>query len=108
MKAVHVFLDADLRCGHDGLLMLAAKKQVMIQTLAPGSVALFFNVSKNKAKALCGNGLLSYARFEGGITIDALNIFPDAARPGEKLQFSVSVRRQIMKALGEKISVEAA
>lgn len=108
MKAVHVFLGADLRCGHDGLFSMAMKAKVDVRTMAPGTVVLFFNEKKTKIKAISPNGVLSYAKFDQGIRPSSLDAFPDASHPGETMMIPYSVRRRLNEVLGVKEMLKAA
>jgi hypothetical protein len=104
MKAMHCFIDSDLRCGHDGLSRIASKAGVRIEALAPGSMGIFFNTKLTKAKVLSSNGVMAYARFDGKIpSVKSLNVFADAVRPGETL----TIPRYVLKKIEEVLGVES-
>jgi hypothetical protein len=100
MKAVHLFLDTDMRCGHYGLFLVAKKSKVLIQTLRPGEAVIFINTAKNKIKTFGPNGVVSYLRVDKGIRPTSFDSFTDAVSPGMKMQFSPSVRAELLQALG--------
>lgn len=106
MKAVHLFVDIDMRLGHDGLFLVAKKAGIDIRTLSSANAVLFFNTNKTKVKAYSSNGLVSYARFDEGITPKALNVFADAVQTGLELEFNRETRINILKALGIKLKEE--
>lgn len=67
---LRVFLNVNLRAGHDGLTKLAKDHQVKTSDLEPGSYIVFINAAKNKLKLYAANEVIAYLRLGKGRSID--------------------------------------
>lgn len=100
MIAIDLFLDVDLRCGHDGLAELLRNKRISLSKVSINSCVIFINKSKTGAKLLSAGGVLCYAKFPKGITPASFDIFEQAFNgAGSSFSFDAKVRKQIIKAL---------
>src|SRR6267142_4284345 len=84
MKTVEVFIGADMRCSHRGLVKLAKDNGVHVDDLQPGDAIVYVNMRKNRVKTLSYNGVLSYLNLEGTrrtVDLDALSMIPQALDP---------------------------
>lgn len=104
MKTVEVFLGADLRCSHQGLIELAAKHGVMIKNLKPGEAIVYINAKKDRLKVLSWNRVLSYVNFTGDrkLDLDALSEIPKAISPDGTMDYKKALRVTLQKKLGQK------
>lgn len=100
MKIVHVFLDADLRNGHDGFDAVLKKQDIKISDLDAGEAVLFLNTAKTKAKAYGPHGYLGYVRFGGKVRLADLDIFTEAAVPGETTTLGRNAASVLRGAIG--------
>lgn len=95
-KIIHVFTNADLRCGHDGLRRLAKSKA----NLKKGEHAVFINSARDKMKILSHGDLLSYKRsVRGKLDLETVRHIPDAFG----VQGGFSYRKALEKVLKEKV-----
>lgn len=76
-RYMHCFLDADLRCGHEGLALVARKRKIDVKKLSPGQYVAFVNTARNKVKVFAAYDVVAYCRPDGGkITTETLARIP--------------------------------
>jgi hypothetical protein len=63
---VHYFKDADMRCAHHGLSVLAKKHKHSVETLKSGEFLLFVNARQTIAKVLGAGGVILHLKSENG------------------------------------------
>lgn len=101
MKAIHVFTDVDLRCGHTGLMDMALKKRIKTTDIEPGEAILFINRSGTGMKAYLAHRIVAYMKAEPGhvFTVRSLDALVDAIEPGGKLRSNAKVKDTLAKIL---------
>jgi hypothetical protein len=65
-KLIHYFKDTDLRYGHNGLTIMAARKKLDPQTMGAGEFILFVNRTQTMFKLLGPNRTLVHVKSERG------------------------------------------
>lgn len=78
-KIVHLFTKSDLRLGHRGLRLLAAKSKVDLNKLEVGEYALFANNSLTGMKVFAANNTVIYCKSPSHRPFDirAMNALPE-------------------------------
>lgn len=71
---MRVFLNADLRAGHDGLSKLAKDNGVRTDQLEPGNYVIFINSKRNKLKMYAANQVIAYLRLKDNRSLDLRTI----------------------------------
>ncbi len=102
MKAVNLFLGADLRSGHPGLTKLAKSRGIVLKELRKGEAVIFVNSKKDKMKAFAWNGVLSYIRFDDAkrsIDLSALDEFPRAFNADGSMDYTRALKASLEKRL---------
>lgn len=102
MKAVNLFLGADLRSGHPGLTKLAKSRGIVLKELRTGEAVIFINSKKDKMKAFAWNGVLSYVRFDDkkrAIDLSAIDEFPRAFDKDGVMDYAKALRASLEKRL---------
>lgn len=69
-RVLQVFLNADLRCSHDGLREIAKKGGLDVKDLQPGQYIVFLNAAKNRLKLYASNNVVAYMKQPDGSRID--------------------------------------
>jgi hypothetical protein len=77
-RIMRVFLDADLRCSHLGLSLLAAKEKVKVTELSDGEHIVFINRKVNKMKIYSARNIVSCHLSTGKMDLGTLNYFSEA------------------------------
>ncbi len=67
---LRVFLNANLRSGHDGLTELAKEHGIKTDKIEPGSFVVFVNSQKNKIKVYAANDVIAYCRLPQGRVVN--------------------------------------
>ncbi len=95
-KFMHLFYDADLRCGHEGLSTLARKSKIRCDQLGAGEYVVFLNTREDKAKIYTGNEIVAYFRPGHKITMDHLEGIPKMFLSGAKTSFFFEMDKGIV------------
>lgn len=99
-KLLQVFLNADLRCSHDGLTSLAKKEKVDVSQLTPGEYVIFINSGKNRIKLFAANNVLAYLRLpQGKIDMRTISLIPRAFEASRKINYDEKLREVLTKEL---------
>lgn len=107
-RIVRVFLNADLRCGHDGLAALAKKESIDVKKLPPGEYVIFLNAAKDRVKVYAASNVVAYHRSESGrLEMAAIARIPQAFTASGHLDYSKALRATLEQALAKKISAKA-
>lgn len=61
-----MFLNMDLRNGHEGLTAIAKKNKVDIKTLESGEYIIFINSEMNRLKLYAQNDVIAYLKLPRG------------------------------------------
>jgi hypothetical protein len=81
---VKIFPDSDLRRGHLGLKIDAAKRNVNVGTLEHGEFVMFLNRRQDKFKLYAANNtLVYYTHTRGRINLEAVKYFPQIFNAGQ-------------------------
>lgn len=65
-KLVRCFLNADFRCQHKGLNILAKKEGCDSRKLKHGEHIMFVNTQRNKIKMISSNNIMTYMSLDRG------------------------------------------
>ena len=99
---IRVFLNADLRCGHDGLTAMAKKEKINLAELEYGQFTVFINSKKDKLKVYAQNDVLAYYRSpHGRLEMRAIDKIPMAFR-GYGFQFEDAVKKVLLSELEKR------
>jgi hypothetical protein len=95
-KIIQVFLNADLRCGHDGLAKLANDNNINVANLEPGQFIIFINTEMNRLKLYAANQVIAYLRLkEGKIDIRAIQLIPRAFLASGRIDYDKAIKEII-------------
>ena len=105
MKTVHIFLGADMRCSHAGLITTAKTQGIEWQRLKSGEALLFINSRKDRLKSLSWNGVLSYVNFSDtrrALDLNAIEEIPKALSPSGHMDYKKALKLALLKRLEKK------
>ena len=92
-KIVRIFLDADMRCQHDGLADMARKKNIDIRQLPFGEHVFFVNKAKNRLKMYSSGNVIGYLRlYKGVLDMRALARIPMVYGSTVELKYNKSLK----------------
>ena len=98
---VQCFLDADMRCQHDGLAKIAKNKDMDVYKLRQGEHVVFVNSALDRVKMFSSGGVLSYLRLKKGkVNLETLRLIPEAFSNGN---IEVAYSRSLKKVLEAKL-----
>lgn len=102
-KILRVFLNADLRSGHDGLSALAKKSAIDVQTISNGEFLIFINTGRNKLKMFAANNVIAYLKLKNNERINMATIqkLPTVFNGG-KIHYETALRDVIEKELEKR------
>ena len=72
-KVIRLFQNADLRCAHDGLGLLARDHKIDVSKLQKGEFIMFINRRKNQLKAFAAGNIVAHLKTVDGHRLD-LNV----------------------------------
>jgi len=101
-RITRVFLDVDLRNGHEGLEDLASQNKVNIRSLKSGEHVIFLNTRRTGFKLYSSNGVLSYYKSSGKIDLNAIGYIPEAFTGNGKMDFAKAELAALKKKLNIK------
>lgn len=73
-QILRVFLNADLRAGHDGLTTLAKDQKLDVKAIEPGSYIIFLNRRRTILKLYCSGNVIAHLKLPQGQHIDLKTI----------------------------------
>ena len=105
-RVLQVFLNADLRNGHEGLAELAKERGIDVTKLLPGQYVVFVNAGKDKLKLYAAANVLAYLKLTGGQKFDLRVIahIPKAFNGSGKLDYDKSLKDAVEEALRRRMS----
>jgi len=108
VKILRVFINVDMRNGHNGLTALAKEHKTNVGKLAPGEFVIFINAARTKLKAYGTNEVLSYVRQDKRISLDAIRYLPMAFKAKQKFDYDSALSMAVNDALakGQRKSLE--
>lgn len=97
-RVLQVFLNADLRCSHDGLREIAKKGGLDVKDLQPGQYIVFLNAAKDRLKLYAANNVVAYMKQPDGGKIDPRMIaeLPRAFN-GTTINYETAIKEALMK-----------
>lgn len=106
MKAMKIFVGADMRSSHPGLYAQAKTAGVDVaKVLSEGGACMFINRAKTKAKTLSGANVMGYIRFDDpkrGLSVAALNEIPRAFAEDGVIDYPKALLASLQKKLTVK------
>lgn len=100
-KLVQCFLEADMRCQHDGLAKIAKKMDLDVYALAKGQHVVFVNTALDRIKMFSHGGVLSYLRMKSGkVNLETLRLIPEAFN--DSPDFEIAYSKSLKKVLEDK------
>lgn len=95
MRAVNIFMGADLRSGYSGLRDLLKKNKIDFNNLNSEEAYIFVNRSKTSLKVLSYNHVVSYLRSEDTnrpFDMEALNEIPRAFKADGTIDYNKALK----------------
>lgn len=103
-KIIQIFQDADLRCSHEGLALIADKEKVNIKELKEGEYVVFFNTKRTMLKVAAAHNTIAHTKTEMGRFFDVsciVNVVRAFHNTG-KLDYSKALKEHLEKLLARK------
>lgn len=107
-QVLRVFMNADMRNGHDGLTTLAEKSGIKSfegqLDLAQGQFLVFINAARNKIKVFAPNNVVGYLRMPQGKILDlsVVSEIPKAFNGDPKIGYDEALKARVMKELATR------
>lgn len=100
-RVIHVFLNSDMRNGHEGLALTARQNKIDIAQLQPGQYLVFINSKKDRLKVYAAFGVVAYLRLPSGQTLnmESIRLIPRAFNGGINLDYDKALRETLEEAL---------
>lgn len=104
-RLLNIFFNVDLRCSHDGLKALCAKKRVGLSKLEQGDCVIFINRDMTKLKMFASGTecLLHLKKEKGRIAPETIPLLPHYVSGG-KLDYNSALKTAIEKHLQRRKS----
>lgn len=98
-QILRVFSGADLRCGHDGLTILAKKQGYNPKELSPGEFLVFLNTRRSSFKLFAANEVIAYYRSPDNkrMELGALQYIPRVFQSKGSLKFDDALKELFKK-----------
>lgn len=110
MKTVNVFLGADMRLGHEGLIEYAASRKIKVESLKPGEAIVFINAKRDRMKSFSWNKVVSFVRsadINRPIDLETMDYLAQAFSPDGVMDYNKALRMKLEKKLiGHKLEPE--
>lgn len=101
IRALQIFLGADMRNGHEGLAALAKKEKIDVAKLEAGQFVIFINNEKNKIKLYGAHNVVAYLKWNNGrIDMRTIQLIPQAFNASGRIDYDVILKEVIEKELG--------
>lgn len=102
-RVLQIFLNHDLRNGHDGLSGIAKEAGIDTRKLVPGQYVAFINAKKDKLKLYAANGVVAYLKLEAGRKIDE-RVIRELPRvfQGGRIDYDKALKEVVETALARK------
>jgi hypothetical protein len=102
-RILQVFLDSDLRSGHDGLSKIAERNKVDTKKLGAGQYLVFINRSKTMVKVFTGNQIIAHHKSRRGrITMDAIKFIPEAFTGSGDFYMEAAIKKSLQEILARR------
>jgi hypothetical protein len=105
-RVLQIFLNADLRNGHEGLAELAKERGIDVTKLLPGQYVVFVNAGKDKLKLYAAANVLAYLKLTGGQKFDlrVIAFIPKAFNGSGKLDYDKALKDAVEEALRKRMT----
>lgn len=102
-RVLQVFLNADLRCSHDGLREIAKKGGLDVKELQPGQYIVFLNAAKDRLKLYASGNVVAYMKQPDGGKIDPRMIaeLPRAFN-GTTINYEAAIKDALVKVFARR------
>lgn len=102
-RVLQIFLNADLRCSHDGLREIAKKGGLDVKDLQPGQYIVFLNCAKNRLKLYAAGNVVAYMKQPDGGRIDIRMIaeLPRAFN-GTSINYETAIKEALAKVFARR------
>lgn len=99
-RLLRVFLNADMRNGHDGLKQLAKTEKLDLAKLEPGEYVLFLNSARDRLKLFATDNIFAYLKLDRGrIDLRTLSKIPRAFSGSGKIDYDATLKEVLKKEL---------
>lgn len=100
---LRVFLNVDMRNGHDGLSEIAAENDIKVSEIELGNYIVFVNNQRNKMKLYASNDVIAYTRLPAGRKIE-MRVIKELPRVfnGRQINYDAALKLAVDKALSDK------
>lgn len=107
-KILQIFLNADMRNGHDGLEKLAKDNGINVKELQPGQYVIFVNAHRDRIKLFAAHNVIAYHKLETGRIYDprVFALIPRAFNGTGRLDMDSALKSVIEEALKKKVKVK--
>lgn len=97
IKLLRVFLEADLRCSHEGLAKIAKDNKINVDNITPGECVIFINSSRNRLKLYAANNIIAYLRLQPKQILDfrTISLIPAAFNASGRLDYDKALKTLI-------------
>ncbi len=102
-RVLQVFLNADLRNGHDGLELIAKERGVDPKLLKPGQFIVFINSNKDKVKVFASYGVVAYLKQpHGKLDLSIISRIPEAFRASGRIEYDSTLKESLEERLARR------
>lgn len=100
-RVLQVFLHSDMRCGHEGLAILAKEAGIDVTKLAHGQYVVFVNSASDKIKLYATSHVVAYMQLPKGQKFDlrVISEIPKAFNGSGKLDYDKALKGAVEGAL---------
>lgn len=99
-RILQVFLDSDLRCGHEGLEAVAKKHKIAVKDLDPGQYVVFVNSARDRIKIFAASHVIAYLKAPvGKIDMRTISLIPQAFEGKGRFNYDEALKELIKKKL---------
>lgn len=104
-RALQLFLNSDLRCGHEGLAAIAKRQEIDVEKLERGEFVIFINALKNRVKLFTANNVIAYLQLKtGSIDLRTIALIPQSFNASGKIDYDSALKEVIEKHLSGRRS----
>ncbi len=104
MRVVQVFMNADLRNGHEGLAKMAKEFKIDVEKLNPGEFVIFINAHKDRLKLYAANHVIAYLKAPKGGRLDlrTIQLIPETFMAKGKIDYDADLKRVLLEFLARR------
>ena len=102
-RALQVFLNADFRCAHEGLALIAKSHKIDVSKLEIGEYLIFVNTAKDRLKLYAANNVVAYLKLKTGkIDLRTIQLIPQAFNGSGRIDYDAALKEVIDRELARK------